>query len=53
MFKIACSHTNTKKMNDVKVCLDCGLHLLPNGRVLFDKSIVNYKPKKTKKRKRR
>lgn len=45
-----CSHTNTRKINDVKVCLNCGLTILPNGKVIFDRKITNYRPEKTKKR---
>ena len=45
-----CPHTNTRKINDVKVCLNCGMTILPNGKVFFDKKIPNYKQKKRKKR---
>ena len=48
---MACSHSNTVKLNDVKVCLRCGLTLMPDGKVIFDKKICNYKPKRRKKRK--
>ena len=44
-----CSHTNMKKVNDVRVCLDCGLTVTSDGKVMFDKKIVNYRPKKRKK----
>lgn len=47
---MACSHTNTKKINAFRVCMDCGLTLSPDGKVLFDKRIVNYNAKKKKKR---
>lgn len=43
-----CSHTNTQKINGVKVCLKCGLTLTNDGRVIFDKKIVNYKPRRRK-----
>lgn len=46
-----CSHTNTQKINDVRVCLDCGLTMTQDGHFLFDRKIVNYKSKKKKKRK--
>lgn len=40
-----CNH-EFKKMNDnVSVCVRCGLTNC-NGRILFDKKIVNYKPKR-------
>ena len=45
-----CPHTNTRKINDCKVCLDCGMTVLPNGKIMFDRKIVNYKPKKRKKK---
>ena len=48
-----CSHSNVKRMNDVRVCLNCGLTITADGKVVFDKKIVNYKPKKHKKHKRR
>lgn len=43
-----CSHGNTKKINGVKVCLRCGFTILPNNKFIFDKNIVNYKPKRKK-----
>lgn len=46
-----CSHSNTVKMNDVRVCLDCGLTVTHDGHVLFDRKIVNYKRKRKKRRK--
>lgn len=45
-----CSHTNTHKVNDVKVCLNCGMTVLPNGKIIFDRKITNYNPKKQKKK---
>lgn len=45
-----CTHTNTIKVNDVKVCLKCGLTLTHDGKVLFDRKIPNYNSKKKKKR---
>lgn len=46
---MACKHTNTRKLDDVKVCLQCGMVLLPDGTVRFDRRMINYKPKKRKK----
>ena len=43
---MACSHTNTKRINDTKVCLDCGLTFTYDGKVFFDRKLPNYKPKK-------
>ena len=40
-----CLHSNTKKVNDVRVCLDCGMTILPNGKIIFDRKITNYKRK--------
>ena len=45
-----CTHTNTRKINDVKVCLNCGMTILPNGKITFDRNITNYNPKKQKKK---
>lgn len=45
-----CGHTNTMKVNDVKVCLDCGMTLTYDNKIIFDREIVNYKKKKVKKR---
>lgn len=36
-----CSH-NLKKINDVKVCIRCGLTIPAGGRPFFDKKIVAY-----------
>lgn len=46
---MACSHSQTKKINDLRVCLNCGLTLTNDGKVIFDRKLVNYKPKKRKK----
>ena len=40
-----CSHV-WKKVNDVQVCVRCGLTRIADGRILFDRKIVNYKSKK-------
>ena len=45
---MACGHTNTRKINDLKVCLDCGLTVTQDGRIFFDREIVNYRPKRRK-----
>ena len=36
------------KMNDTSVCTKCGLTVLPDKTMFFDKTIVNYKSKKRK-----
>lgn len=46
-----CGHGNTRKIGEVKVCLNCGMTVLPNGQIYFDKGLLNYKSKKKKKRK--
>ena len=46
---MACSHSHTKKVNDLRVCLNCGLTLTNDGKIIFDRKLVNYKPKKRKK----
>lgn len=45
-----CPHTNLKKINDLRVCLNCGLTITNDGKVFIDRRIVNYKPKKQKRR---
>lgn len=44
-----CPHV-WQKVNDVCVCVRCGLTKTHDGKILFDKKIVNYKSKKKKKR---
>ena len=44
-----CSH-NWQKINDVYVCMRCGLTRTYDGKLIFDRKIANYKPKKRKKR---
>lgn len=44
-----CTHGNTQKINGFRVCMNCGLTVLPDGRIMFDKKICNYKPRKRKK----
>ena len=41
-----CNHSNTKKINNVRVCLKCGLTITDDGKVLFDRKLPNYKSKK-------
>jgi len=40
------------KINSVTVCMRCGLTRTNDGTIIFDRKIVNYKPKKRKKKKR-
>ena len=39
-----CSHGNTVKINDVRVCLKCGMTITNNGKIIFDKKIAGYRP---------
>ena len=41
-----CNHTNKKRIGDLWVCLNCGLTILPDGRVFFDRKLPNYKSKR-------
>lgn len=41
-----CNHSNVKRINDIRVCLDCGLTVTNDNKIIFDRKIVNYKPKK-------
>lgn len=42
-----CKH-DWQKINGVSVCMRCGLTRTPDGKILFDKKIVNYKAKRKK-----
>ena len=42
-----CPH-NWRKINDVFVCLRCGLTRTVDGKILFDRKIVNFRPKRRK-----
>ena len=46
-----CTH-EWKKINDVQVCARCGLTRTYDGKVFFDKKVVNYTSKKRNKKKR-
>ena len=46
-----CSHS-WQKINDVFVCTKCGITRTFDGKIIFDRKIVNYKPKKRKNKKR-
>lgn len=43
-----CSH-EWRKVNDVHVCLRCGLTKTFDGKFLFDRKLPNYKRKRVKK----
>ncbi len=45
-----CNHV-WRKVNDVLVCTRCGLTRTPDGKILFDRKLPNYKPKKRGKKK--
>lgn len=45
---MGCPHV-WKKVNDIHVCVRCGLTKTFDGKILFDRKIVNYKSKKVKK----
>lgn len=36
-----CNHI-WKKVNAVRVCVNCGLTILPNGKLYFDRHLPNY-----------
>lgn len=44
-----CSH-NWQRFGEVWACLNCGLTKMPDGKIIFDRKLPNYKPKKNKKR---
>ena len=46
-----CGH-NWQKVNDCYVCVKCGLTRTLDGKMIFDRKIANYKPKKRKNKKR-
>ena len=46
-----CKH-QWQKINDVNVCLNCGMTITPDGKIMFDRKIANYKHKKRKNKKR-
>ena len=46
-----CAH-DWRFINDVKVCLKCGL-TIANGKVIFDRKLPNYKKPKKRKCKRK
>lgn len=41
-----CNHANTKKVGDLRVCLNCGLTITPDGKVFFDRELPNYSKKR-------
>jgi hypothetical protein len=43
-----CAH-EWRKVNDVWVCVRCGLTRISDGNILFDKPFVNYKSKRKRK----
>lgn len=43
-----CSH-NWRKINDVSVCLRCGITRTNDGKIIFDRKLPNCRVKKTKK----
>lgn len=45
---MGCSHS-WKKVNDVQVCIRCGLTRISDGKIIFDRRLPNYKSKKVKK----
>lgn len=36
------------EMNNTKACIKCGMTVLANGKIIFDKGLVNYSPKSKK-----
>lgn len=44
-----CSHSWVE-VNDVFVCMNCGMTKLPSGKIIFDREIANYKKTTRKKR---
>ena len=50
-YKMGCPHI-WKKVNEVKVCVRCGLTRTYDGRILFDKALVAELSRKEKRKKR-
>lgn len=44
-----CNHTY-KKINDVWVCIKCGLTRTITGKIIFDRKLPNYKSKRRRNR---
>lgn len=47
-----CNH-NCIKVGECRVCTKCGMTLLDNNKVFFDREFPNYKPKKKGKGKKK
>lgn len=47
-----CGHYNKIKINGAIVCPNCGLTVMADGRVMFDKKIIKYKNTKKEKKRR-
>ena len=47
-----CNHGNRRKIGECTVCLNCGLTVLPNGHIYFDRDLPNYRKKKKKRGKK-
>ena len=45
-----CGHT-WKRVNDVWICVRCGLTKTYDGRILFDRKLPSYSDKKKRKKK--
>ena len=36
------------KINDVVICKKCGITKTPDGKIIFDRKVINYIPKRRK-----
>ena len=45
---MSCTHTNTVKVGEFKVCIRCGYTMIPGRKPFFDKEITNYKKERKK-----
>ena len=43
-----CGHRDRRKVGEVWVCLNCGMTILPNGQIFFDRKLPNINSKKGK-----
>lgn len=36
------------KINDIVICKKCGINKTPDGKIIFDRKVINYRPKRRK-----
>lgn len=48
-----CSHINIINYGNIRICLDCGMSVYPNGKVFFERNLPGFLKKRAKRKEKK